>query len=264
MANERRVVLPIFDVPTPVDLPIPGGKGGLTAVLPAARKLSQVLMKKSEERAAAEGKRVSCKAECTACCHQLVPVSAVEAKALAQTVARLPTRERKEVLQRFDRVLAKLEENHLVHQRYEDGPRTSLVSPIDGDSSENWDALNRKYLALDLPCPFLVKKRCMVYDERPFVCREYLVTSPKEHCATLSPEIDPLPRPAYLTRAFARAAERMDDVYPSTVPLPLLLEWAEVHAGDLKADRELLMTMEVVLDSVEWNPEAALEEESAS
>lgn len=264
MANERRVVLPIFDQPTAVDLPVPGGKGGLTAVLPAARKLSQILMKKSEERAATEGKRVSCKAGCTSCCHQLVPVSAVEAKALAQIVARLPTKEGKEVRQRFERVLAKLEEHHLIHQRHDDGPRTALVSPIDGDGSENWDALNRKYLALHIACPFLVKDRCTIYEERPFVCREYLVTSPKEHCATLSAELDPLPRPAYLTRAFAVAAERMDDVYPSTVPLPLLLEWAEVHAGDLKADRDLLMTMEVVLDSVEWNPEEPVAEESVS
>ena len=258
MANERRVVLPIFDHPTPVDLPVLKGKGGLTAVLPAARKLSQILMKASEERAATQGKQVSCKAECTACCHQLVPVSVVEAKALAATVKKLPPRDGKEVRQRFEQVLAKLEEHHLIHQPHDDGPRTTLVSPIDGDSSENWDALNRKYLALDLACPFLVKNRCMVYEERPFVCREYMVTSPKEHCATLSPEVDPLPRPAYMTRAIAVAAERMDSIYPSTIPLPLLLEWADARAGDLRTDRDLTMTMDVVLDSIEWNPEEAL------
>lgn len=259
MATERRVVLPIFDQPTPVDLPVPGGRGGLTAVLPAARKLSHVLMKKSEERANAVGKRVSCQPGCAACCYELVPVSVVEAKALATAVARLPTRERKELHQRFERVLATLEQQGLVTQPHAE-PRTSLISPIAGSGGENWDAVRQQYLALRLACPFLVRDRCIVYDERPFACREHLVTSAKEHCATGSPDVEPLPAPALLTRAFAVAAERMDDVFPATVPLPLALEWEAARGAELRADRDLLETMNVVLDSMEWSTSDAEEE----
>src|SRR6266481_3286867 len=40
------------------------------------------------------------------------------------------------------------------------------------------------YHALQIPCPFLEDERCSVYADRPIACREYLVTSPPEYCAT--------------------------------------------------------------------------------
>lgn len=37
------------------------------------------------------------------------------------------------------------------------------------------------------PCPFLQDSACAIYDERPLVCREYLVTNPPAACTTLTP-----------------------------------------------------------------------------
>jgi hypothetical protein len=39
-------------------------------------------------------------------------------------------------------------------------------------------------------CPFLEDEACSIHADRPLSCREYLVTSPPELCAALSPGIE--------------------------------------------------------------------------
>jgi Fe-S-cluster containining protein len=251
MAKEKRVVLPIFGENKATTVPLPGGTGGLGALLPAIRKLSSTVMTESETRARAAGLKVSCKTGCTACCHQLVPVSLIEAKALVTALARLPQKQHKEVKNRFAHVLSTLEKNGLIHPKH-DQPRTSLVSPGDGSESERWDALSRRYLELNMACPFLIEGRCSVYEERPFACREYAVTSSPEHCATLSDQLAPLPRPVLMTQALSLTVDRLEDAAPSTLALPLALEWVEARGAELRSDHDLSEAFDVLFESIEW------------
>jgi Fe-S-cluster containining protein len=255
----RRISLPLFDAEKPVDLPPLGGKGGLVALLPALRKISVAMMTESEARSRALGKRVSCKPGCTACCHQLVPVTVVEAKALATALARLPAKVSKAIRTRFAQVLAEMESAGLLQPRSQDSgdrPRTALVSSVtDGGVSERWDDVSRRYFELDLACPFLVDGRCAAYDERPFVCREYTVTSPKELCSTLSPDVEPLPRPAYPTEAMAATVDRLEEVHPAILPLPLLLEWVAAEGDTLRTDHDLLAALETLVREIVWDRE---------
>ena len=39
------------------------------------------------------------------------------------------------------------------------------------------------YFRLGIACPFLESESCSIHRDRPLVCREYLVSSPSEHCA---------------------------------------------------------------------------------
>jgi Fe-S-cluster containining protein len=251
----RRISLPVFQAETTVDLPPMGGQGGLVALLPALRKISAAMMRESEARSLALGRKVSCKPGCTACCHQLVPVTVVEAKALATALARLPAKQSKAIRARFAQVLTEMERAGLLLPPG-DRPRTALVSRVtDGGASEQWEDVSRGYFELDLACPFLVEGRCAVYEERPFVCREYTVTSPKELCSTLSPDVDPLPRPAYPTEAMAATVDRLEEVHPAILPLPLLLEWFAAEGDTLRSDHDLSAALETLLREIVWDRE---------
>ena len=52
--------------------------------------------------------------------------------------------------------------------------------------AETQRRLGLEYFKPQIPCPFLEDESCSIYAERPFVCREYLVTSPAENCTTLN------------------------------------------------------------------------------
>lgn len=68
--------------------------------------------------------------------------------------------------------------------------------------------LGRDYFALGVPCPFLEDESCSIHPERPLVCREYLVTSPAEHCARPTPgAVEGVDLPGSLWMAFARLCD---------------------------------------------------------
>jgi Fe-S-cluster containining protein len=254
----RRISLPVFNAETTVDLPPVSGQGGLVALLPALRKISGAMMAESEERSRALGRKVSCKPGCAACCRQLIPVTVVEAKALASALARMPAKQSKEIRARFTRLLAEMETAGLLQPPPSSGdrPRTALVSSAtDGGVGERWDDVSHRYFALGIPCPFLVDNRCSVYDERPFVCREYSVTSPKERCAELAPDIEPLARPAYPTEALAATIDRLEDLHPAILPLPLMLEWVAAEGDTLRTDHDLPAALETLVREIVWDRE---------
>jgi Fe-S-cluster containining protein len=81
-----------------------------------------------------------------------------------------------------------------------------------------------------VPCPFLRDESCSIYPYRPSICREYLVTSPAENCATLgTAPIARIPVHVRLSEALARLAGKLLEREPEVVPLTLALEWAEAH-----------------------------------
>ncbi len=96
-------------------------------------------------------------------------------------------------------------------------------------------ALKLDYFALGIACPFLEAESCGIYEERPMICREHLVTTPAACCS------DPqsgLIRALAITRADTAAAklEARPDV-PEWIPLIDLLTWVDAHPLD-EAPRE--------------------------
>src|SRR5262249_44693347 len=121
---------------------------------------------------------ISCKAGCGACCRQLVPISEVEARNIGELVNSLPEPRRSQICARFAEARHRLEKAGLLEK---------LLHP------ENWPKDERQatgtwYFEQGIACPFLEKESCSIYADRPIACREYLVTSPAEHCAHPSAE----------------------------------------------------------------------------
>lgn len=174
-----------------------------------------------------QGRKVSCRAGCGACCRQLVPVSEAEASRLVRLMATWPSERRRVVLERFQRTLKRLEQAGLLDR---------LRRTQDLRNVEDRRQIGMEYFALGLPCPFLEEQSCSIYPDRPMRCREYLVTSPAAHCADPRPETIEMVR---LPVKFSEILYCFDDgrglEATRWLALPLMLEWAERHAGEARA-----------------------------
>jgi hypothetical protein len=89
-------------------LSVPAGRTVPADLLPASRALSGALVGAAVERSIGEGKTISCRAGCGACCRQIVPITRTEAHALANLVAAMPETRRQTIMARFDNAIAAL------------------------------------------------------------------------------------------------------------------------------------------------------------
>jgi len=176
----------------------------------------------SESWAADNGKTISCRAGCGACCRQLVPVSELEALHLAHIVEAMPADRRERVMQRFhdavERTAPALRQFH---------------AASGGATFEEIEKAADLYFAMGIPCPFLEHESCSIHPDRPSVCREYLVTSSPEHCACMgSAEVKRVPVPSSVSSALLRFRPGSERAEPKVIPLIESLNWAAAHQND--------------------------------
>src|SRR5471030_1675774 len=158
--------------------------------------------------AAEAGQSVSCRKGCGACCRQLVPVSRTEGERLLDLVEAMPRDRRKEIRRRF-------------------AAAEAILTPAGfGERTGKTDReLSTAYFALRMPCPFLEDESCSIHEERPLICREYLVTSPAELCAgPLQDGVTPVAVPKV-----SLAARKLQDEKDEWFPLALLMAWSRTR-----------------------------------
>jgi Fe-S-cluster containining protein len=116
---------------------------------------------------------VSCRAGCSACCSQAVPVTPAEIRSVVAAIARLRDERRADITRRVEVVTA-----------------TALAAGVSAATFDEAgpDPVARRaaastYFGLDQPCPLLFDGVCSIRDDRPLACREYLVASNPVHCA---------------------------------------------------------------------------------
>lgn len=171
-----RVTLEIGEERIPVEMTVPAGPVAVEDVLPILHGLSSLFATRATARVEAEGREISCRAGCGACCRQLVPVAPAEARALARLVEAMPEPRRERVRRRFEAALDILEP-------------LGLMERLDLNRNDR-QVIARDYFAAGVACPFLEDEACSIHADRPLSCREYLVTSPPDRCAVLSPGIE--------------------------------------------------------------------------
>jgi Fe-S-cluster containining protein len=206
---------------------VPAGPTRLVDLLPFVQRLADSMVEVAVEHVLEQGESISCKKGCGACCRQLVPISQVEARRIRELIEEMPEPRRSQVRARFAQAKEQLQESGL----YETLGRREQWAP------ESVERIGMDYFRAGIACPFLEDESCSIHPDRPITCREYLVTSPAEHCA----------RPTRETVASARiplkvwpALARFDklppgDRYISWVPLVLAPEWADVHPDEAPA-----------------------------
>jgi len=229
---------------------VPGGPCRLLDLLPAAREVSGMLTGAALEKVRAEGKTVSCRAGCGACCRQLAAISIVEAEALAELVAALPAERQAVIRARFAEAVRRLEEAGLLDATDRRGDRAPVARNPGGVEAGVQDVA-RRYFALQIPCPFLEDESCSIHPERPMVCREYHVTSPAERCAHLfQVAVDRIPVRGPMGEALMRTAHRAANIPLGTIPLVLSLEWSEAHGASLAHKAYGMELFNVMMESL--------------
>lgn len=220
-----KLALRIHGRPVHIDVSLPDRPARLDELLPALREMDDRVIDATVAHTEASGARVSCAKGCSACCRaQPVPVTPPEAYALARLVERLPEPRGATVRAAFAANTARLREAGLYEIYMQRDP---------GMTRDEARTIVRRYMALKLVCPFLVDHTCSIYAERPFVCRQYLVTSPANLCeAPLDNKVMPIPMPATFATAMLEAGEALTGRAQYTVPLAFALDYAEAHGAD--------------------------------
>ncbi|HVA51441.1 MAG TPA: methyltransferase regulatory domain-containing protein [Pirellulales bacterium] len=206
--------------PIEKQLEVPAGPTTPRHLLPILQWFTNEVVEAARGQVAQQGKTISCRAGCGACCRQLVPVSRSEAHHLADLVEGLAEPRRGEIRHRFQAAEERLAAAGLLE-------RLAGAMSAPGDSARS---IGMEYFRLGIACPFLEDESCSIHPYRPLACREYLVTSPAENCRQPTAEtIDKVPLPALVSNALL-ALERGDAKGPlSWVPLALAPRWAESH-----------------------------------
>ncbi len=204
---------------------VPAGQTNLTQILPVLQSLDHSLIQGVTGQLADAGRIVSCKAGCGACCRQMVPLTIFEAEALANWIRTLPEARQQELAERFHQALLKVSAAGLIDRMVDE---TWL---LDSDSARE---LCLDYLYARVPCPFLENESCSIHSIRPLVCREYLVTSPPEHCydpATL--QVEPVELPLRFSRILNAMGAELEHEARGWIPLLFLFAWmkADVQPG---------------------------------
>src|SRR5262249_12210540 len=97
-----------------VVLDVPAGPAAVDDLLPALQALDAAFVGQAGQEGERSGRRIWGRAGCGACGRQLVPVSEVEARRLAELVRSLPDSERAAVEERFARALEVLSSHGLL------------------------------------------------------------------------------------------------------------------------------------------------------
>jgi Fe-S-cluster containining protein len=204
-----------------IALPVTMSRAPMPAaeIVPVLQGIVTAVVTASEKRSEAEGKPVSCRKGCAACCRQLIPVSRTEAERLLALVEALPADRRARVTRRFETASAALATVGLRDTLLDAGRRA-------GTSDRD---LSTAYYALGIACPFLEEENCSIYAERPLVCREYLVTSPAELCSgPLQEGVTPVPVAKVSLAARGLEEDRAEvDTSGRWFPLALLMDWSK-------------------------------------
>ncbi|MFT3766432.1 MAG: YkgJ family cysteine cluster protein [Minicystis sp.] len=222
------VTLDAFGETVEEDVEVPAGKTTPRRLLPVFQSLAETMIERAVAHVAAEGKSISCERGCTACCHQLVAVSPMEARTLREIVEAMPEAEKAALLARFAAARARLVEGGLLGR----------LGDVSWDDDEDaYNALTIAYFALRIPCPFLgADGGCTIYDDRPLVCREHLVTTPAKSCANAAAgTVQAVPLSGQISRGLSNLEPARAGKRAPWTPLPLALEWARAHPEGVPA-----------------------------
>lgn len=211
-----------------LNLTIPAAAVKPQRMLPVFQKLTNEIVDRGIQRSAEAGKPVSCKAACAGCCRQPILISEAEAFNAADLIEAMPAERRNAVKQRFRESREHFEKLDWFN-RFDAMSERSKAGQ-DPNLAREFVSLLSEYIDQQVACPFLEDEFCSIYDDRPLVCREYLVTSPAANCTSPRPDnTEKLPISGNASKAFASLVKTSNSKKPSSLLLIGLLEFAETH-----------------------------------
>ncbi len=205
--------------PLAIELTVPSRAVKPRRMLPVFQGMSDLFAEMGEKAVNAAGEKLSCRKGCAACCRQPIPLAEIETHQIAELVESMPEPQRTEIKKRFEDAW-----HHFTEIGWFDRLDAAATA-----SHEERQKLTAEYYHENVPCPFLENESCSIHENRPLVCREYLVTSPAEYCFALRGEkikmVSLLAKPSETVRQLTNSKNLNRIV--NFVPLVLALEWAK-------------------------------------
>jgi len=218
-----RFALTIAGTRLEAEIGVPTAPARLSELVPLFHSLADAVVGASIKSVEAQGKSISCRNCCAACCRQLVALPEAEAHRIRDLVDGLPEPRRSSIQARFAEAIKRLESSGLA-EKLRDFAALSI---------QERNALGRAYFFEGIACPFLEQESCSIYHDRPFACREYLVTSAPELCNNpFDNPVAGLALPVQVWPLIVRMGQTTGEAGPGPlawIPLVLALEWSEDH-----------------------------------
>ncbi|NNE97994.1 MAG: YkgJ family cysteine cluster protein [Pyrinomonadaceae bacterium] len=214
-----QVTLTINEQPVEMEMTLPAQPVKASRVLPILQKMSDSFVKVGEEGVAAQGKEVSCKKGCNACCNHLVPVGELEARNISRLVEEMPEPKRSQIKKRFSSTLTHFRKSGWLEK----------LNTIQTKTNKERLEIATEFFYEGISCPLLADGVCSIYENRPLVCREFLVASPAENCSDpANKPIDRVQFPTSLSTPLRGIGNNPElGSSPPFLPLMLSLEWSE-------------------------------------
>ena len=209
----------VADQPIEMEMKLPTLPVTAKRLLPVIQKMSDSFVKVGEDGIKTQGKEISCKKGCGACCCHLVPVGEMEAHNIADLIKKMPEPKRSNIVKKFSDAVEHFQKNGWLEK----------LNTLNSMSNQERLDLATEFFYEGVSCPLLEDGACSIHKDRPLVCREYLVTTPAENCS--DPANNPIDRvffPTALSTPLRDLGKNPEiKASPPFLPLMLSLVWAE-------------------------------------
>jgi len=200
------------------------GPAKLADLVPIARSLCRKFTEAAIGNAQSLGEPVTCRKGCVHCCRYLIPISAAEALHIKGEIDTMPPARRRTVVRASLLAAKRILKNKI--------PNLTLAEHADQRASRaHMENISNWYAGLNINCPFLVNNVCSIYEHRPLVCQEQMVTSPASACRVGSGHDTKAVRlPASPAEALSDVSSKLLGNTACDVILPLIMVWYESNA----------------------------------
>ncbi|MBV2122760.1 MAG: YkgJ family cysteine cluster protein [Candidatus Thiodiazotropha sp. (ex Ctena orbiculata)] len=193
-------------------------------LLPFFQRITDKVVEIGVKEAEQQGKCISCKKGCGACCSQLVPVSRAEGYNLLNLIESMPAERQQVIRARFAQNIKVLKDAGVLQM---------MEQAVSNNDRMKLREVGVNYFRLNLPCPFLEDQSCSIHRDRPLSCREFLVTSNPVHCADTNPEtVESLSLPKRISPIIYRMSRDLNEAGRGYLPLIQILESAEALSSN--------------------------------
>lgn len=175
------VSLMIGGKPLNLQMTVPAKQVKPHRMLPVFQQMTNAFVGMSVKAVEEQGREISCKMGCGACCRQPVPIAETEIYHLAEVVEGMDEPRRTVIKKRFADAVEHFEKLNWFEQIKNCAEMTKTEKPE--VVMEEVDKVVMQYFGEGVACPFLENESCSIHESRPLSCREFLVTSPAENCS---------------------------------------------------------------------------------
>lgn len=174
----------------------------LADVVPTARMLSAKINQAIDRHAINSGISIPCQQGCANCCHLLIILSVPEALRLAEELILMPLSEYEKLRRYWDSI------SNFIREQL---PMNSLPRNLNYIDYPNLRAISNWYTKQRKPCVFLQDNICAIYEQRPLVCRDFIIMGSSSQCqlgkVSVKTAVKTSPSMSYVLRQLASEFE---------------------------------------------------------